>query len=173
MRLFIAINFSTDTRNRLLALRNELHSKSKRGNFCVPENLHLTLAFLGECDGKQTAAVKAVIDTLSFASFDVTVDSVGRFKRDNGDIWWAGLAESKPLIDLQKELTGKLISTGFKFEGRKYSPHITLGREVVTASNSIPLAPFSETVTGIQLMKSEHINGKLTYTSIHLKGASI
>ena len=37
---------NTDTRSRLLALRDELSSRSKRGNFSLPENIHLTLAFL-------------------------------------------------------------------------------------------------------------------------------
>ena len=56
MRLFIAINFSDKTRSRLLALRDELRLHSERGNFTAPENLHLTLVFLGECDDRQTAA---------------------------------------------------------------------------------------------------------------------
>lgn len=97
MRLFIAINFNNDTLSQLFALRDELQSKSERGRFSLPENLHLTLAFLGECDGKQTAAVKSVIDAVSFEPFDISVDSVGRFKRDSGDIWWAGLRESNHL----------------------------------------------------------------------------
>jgi 2'-5' RNA ligase len=48
MRLFITINFNDDTRSRLLALRDELRGKSKHGRFTLPENLHLTLAFIGE-----------------------------------------------------------------------------------------------------------------------------
>ncbi|MDR0434023.1 MAG: hypothetical protein LBH21_03030 [Gracilibacteraceae bacterium] len=48
-------------RLRLLALRDELRGKSERGRFSAPENLHLTLTFLGECDGKQIAAAKSDI----------------------------------------------------------------------------------------------------------------
>ena len=50
MRLFIAINFNTETCTQLLALRDELRIESQRGSFTAPENLHLTLVFLGECD---------------------------------------------------------------------------------------------------------------------------
>ena len=53
MRLFIAINFNDDTHNRLIALRDELRSRSERGNFSLPENLHLTLAFIGEVSPKK------------------------------------------------------------------------------------------------------------------------
>ena len=167
MRLFIAINFNNETRSRLLALRDELCGKSQRGNFSAPENLHLTLAFLSECDSKQTAAVKSVLSAVNFEPFDIAVDCVGRFKHDGGDIWWVGLRESKPLIVLQGELTEKLIAAGFSLDKRKYSPHITLGREVVTDVKPWQIEPFGETVSIIDLMKSERVNGKLTYTSIY------
>ena len=167
MRLFIAINFSSDTRSRLLALRDDLRARSERGRFSLPENIHLTLAFLGECDAKQAAATKAVMDALAFRPFIIEIEQVGRFKRDGGDIWWAGVADNKPLIDYQRELTDKLITVGFTLDKRKYSPHITLGREVVTDTMPYKITPFGETVSAVDLMKSERIGGKLTYTAIH------
>ena len=170
MRLFIAVNLNDKTRSRLLALRDELHGKSQRGNFSAPENLHLTLAFLGECDSKQTAAVKSVLDTVSFEPFNITIDCIGRFKHDDGDIWWAGLNESKQLSDLHQKLTADLCSHGFNIDKRKYNPHITLGREVVTDVKPWVIEPFGETVSAIDLMKSERINGRLTYTSIYRHG---
>ena len=166
MRLFAAINFNSKTQRRLLDLRDELSGKSRRGNFSFSENLHLTLAFLGECDSKQTAAVKSVLGAVIFEPFDISVYCVGRFKRDGGDIWWAGMRESEPLLTLQNDLTDKLAAAGFTLERRKYSPHITLGREIATDIKPWQIEPFGETVTAIDLMKSERINGKLTYTSI-------
>jgi 2'-5' RNA ligase len=167
MRLFIAINFNDETRARLLALRDKLRSRSKRGNFSLPENLHLTLAFLGECDAKQTASVKNVMTAVNFAPFDVMINQVGLFKRGGTDIWWAGAAASEPLINLQRDLTNRLTDAGFTLDKRRYSPHITLGREVETDTTPWAIEPFGETVTGIDLMKSERINGKLTYTAIY------
>jgi len=173
MRLFVAINFNNETRSRLLALRDELRGESQRGNFSAPENLHLTLAFLGECDGKQTAAVKSVLNAVSFEPLDVTIDRVGRFKRDGGDIWWASGEPPEGLLTLQRDLTDKLITAEFAFECRKYSPHITLGREVVTDAKPWTIEPFGETLSTIDLMKSERINGKLTYTAIYTKKSEV
>ena len=167
MRLFIAVNFNNETRSRLLALRDGLRSRSERGNFTLPENLHLTLAFLGECDAKQTAAVKAAMDTVRFEPFDIHIERVGHFKRNGGDIWWAGLRGNEALSDLQRELTDKLITAGFSLERRQYKPHITLGREVVTDAAPWQVEPFGETVPGIDLMKSERMAGKLTYSVIY------
>jgi len=157
---------NTDTRSRLLALRDELFSRSKRGNFSLPENIHLTLAFLGECDARQTAAAKAAMDAVRFDPFDIHIERIGRFRRDGGDIWWAGLRGNRQLSDLQRELTDKLIAAGFSLERREYKPHITLGREVVTDAFPCRIEPFGETVSSMELMKSERIAGKLTYTAI-------
>jgi len=167
MRLFIAINFTTDTRNGLLALRDELRDQSEHGRYSYPENIHLTLAFLGECDNKQTTAAKAAMDAIVFDPFDIVIERIGRFKRDGGDIWWAGVRESNVLMDLQKKLVSVLCSNGFALEKRKFSPHITLGREVRTKAVPQTIEPFGETVSQIDLMKSERINGKLTYTPIY------
>jgi len=169
MRLFIAINFSGATRAQLLRLRDELRSRSEHGRFTVPENLHLTLAFLGECDAKQAAAAKDAMNAISFEPFAINIERVGRFKRNGGDIWWAGVQVSKPLSDLHGDLTDKLIAVGFKLEKRKYSPHITLGREVLTDAAPWQPPAFGETILSTELMKSERINGKLTYTEIFSK----
>jgi 2'-5' RNA ligase len=170
-RLFIAIIFNSDTQYNLLALRDELRSFSKRGNYTVPENLHLTLVFLGECDAKQATDIKEVMDAITFAPFDLMIERIGRFKRNDGDLWWAGVRESKKLMDLQQKLTDRLLAKGFKFDKRQYSPHITLGRKVQTDTSPWQIPIFGETITSIDLMKSERIGGKLTYTVIFKKGA--
>jgi len=170
MRLFIAINFNADTKSKLQALCDDLRMASGRGRYSLPENLHLTLAFLGECDAKQTAATKSAIDEVDFDPFYLQIDRIGRFKRSGGDIWWAGVRENKALADLYKDLTPRLRERGFGSEERKFNPHITLGREVVTKAQPRQVEPFGETVSRIDLMKSERIHGKLTYTSIHRRG---
>ena len=173
MRLFIAINFSPDARSRLLALQSELRSKSERGDFTLPENIHLTLVFLGECSLKQCAAAKAAMDAVCFEPFSIEVDRMGYFGRGDGNIWWAGVRESRPMLELQRELTNKLAGHGFAPENRRYSPHITLGRRVVTGADGWKIEPFSEAVKSIELMKSERIQGKLTYTCLASKAARL
>ena len=167
MRLFIAINFGDETKNALLALRDELSSRAERGNFTVPDNMHLTLAFLGECNTKQAVAAKAAMDAAGFEPFDAQIVRVGRFGRgDDESIWFAGLHESKPLLDLQRNLVRELAASGFVLDRRRFSPHITLGRRVVTGASPWRIEPFGEIVNRIDLMKSERLNGKLTYTAI-------
>lgn len=166
MRLFFAVNFNNNTRSQLLTLRDALRSRSESGNFSAPENLHLTLAFLGECNAAQTAAAKAVLNGIHFEPFDLLIDRMGRFKRSGGDIWWAGLRKSKPLQKLQQDLTGRLTDSGFHFRQSEYHPHITLGREVITAAKPWQIKPFGEIADTVELMKSERIGGKLRYSAV-------
>ena len=169
MRLFIALNLTNETRARLLALQDDLRAQSARGNFSLPENLHLTLAFLGECDARQTVAAKKAIANVKFIPIDITIDRVGRFRRDGGDIWWAGVKETSALMSLQRDLTKQLLTAGFALERRRYSPHITLGREIVTDAAPWKIEPFGEMISRVDLMKSERVQDKLTYTAIYSK----
>lgn len=167
MRLFIAINFNTETRSKLIKLRDELRNDSIKGHFSTSENLHLTLVFLGECNEKQTRDIKSAMNVIEFRPFEININSVGRFKRDGGDIWWAGVSYNKPLTSLYENITKKLTEFGFRTEKRKFSPHITLGREIFTNASPRKFKEFGQTVEKIELMKSERIAGKLTYTTIH------
>ena len=170
MRLFIAINFSNATRNRLLALRDELRTGSEAGNFTSPENLHITLAFLGECNMKQAAAIRNAMDSVSFEPFDVRIERVGRFGGGQGEaLWWAGASVNKALSDLHGALSDNLTTAGFSLDTRKFSPHITLGRRVVTDAVPWRIEPFGETAHKIDLMKSERIDGRLTYTATYTR----
>ncbi|MDR2266359.1 MAG: RNA 2',3'-cyclic phosphodiesterase, partial [Christensenellaceae bacterium] len=72
------------------------------------------------------------------------------------------MREDKPLLALQRNLSDRLSTAGFALESRKFSPHITLGREVSTRVEPWWIETFGEMVNSIELMKSERIGGKLT-----------
>ena len=166
MRLFIAINFTDATRSKLHDLQNELHFMSIRGRYTNPDNMHLTLAFLGECDMEQYSAAITAMAACNFKPFDIWFYNVGRFRRDGGDIWWVGLHDSNQLTSLHLDLTYHLASVGFELERRRFSPHVTIGREVYTHEKPWQVEAFKEPVSSIDLMKSERINGKMVYTII-------
>ena len=175
MRLFIAINFPDEIKATIAEIRDSLKESALRGNFTIDENLHLTLVFLGECDFRQTGAIKTVMDDTIFSEFTLTLDKVGYFKRDGGNTWWIGLKENDSTSVLQADLTQRLKQKGFVLENRKYTPHVTIAREVKMLAGfvkpEIPQDSFD--VTSVELMKSERINGKLRYTPVFSKSAII
>lgn len=173
MRLFIAINFDEETRKNIIDVQQRLRILGT-GNFSHPENLHLTLAFLGEIAPTKVDAVQQAMNRTAVGPISLTFDHVGRFKRDGGDIWWIGLSENRPLLSLQKELSGHLADAGFHLEDRRFSPHITLARGVrldTQPEHSTLLgSAFSTRASTISLMRSERISGSLTYTEQYCRG---
>ena len=175
MRLFIAVNFNDETKDALLRLRGQLSRMAVRGNFTLRENLHLTLAFLGECNEKQATSACAALDQVIFSPFEISIERIGRFGGSGGgsggeSLWWAGIHVGGQLSTLHHALTRYLEGAGFVADKRKFSPHITLGRRIVTDAVPWNIRPFGETIRKIDLMRSERIDGKLTYTAIHSKG---
>ena len=152
MRLFIAVNFSENALKSLLAARERLRELTGgRGGFTQDTNLHLTLAFLG---GRPLTLV---------------IDRSGRFRRDGGDIWWAGAADNPALAAYQRRLTRELRERGFDLENRRFSPHVTLARRIVTElppGTRLITEPVTERVDGVSLMRSELGRGAPKYTEL-------
>lgn len=171
MRLFIAITFNEQVCSRLADLRDRLKDEAKRGRFVPVENLHLTLAFLGQVDESDLVKVETIMDSLDFTDFYLSIGSLGRFKRRVGNLWWAGVNECEELTQIQDKLKTKLTNLGFEIDQRKFSPHITLAREVISKTEPRPIKEFGQQINRIDLMKSERIDGKLTYTPIYVTGA--
>jgi len=171
MRLFIAINFPDEVKATVAKIRDSLMETALRGNFSFDDNLHLTLVFLGECDIRQTEAAKAVMDDIPFSEFTLMLDKVGYFKRDGGNTWWIGIKENNAISVLQEDLTKRLIQKGFILENRKYTPHITIAREVIMPAGFTKpdVKQVNFNITSIELMKSERINGTLVYSPIRSK----
>ncbi len=167
MRLFIAVNFSDEIKNSLLRYIDDLKKASLSGNFTRKENLHLTLAFIGETS--RVSAVKACIDSVPFEAFPLSLYGSGRF----GDLWWVGIKKEPRLSVLAEDLCESLREKGFKIEKRAFKPHITAARELKTDGEirSREVTAASMTVKRISLMKSERINGRLVYTEIYGRNA--
>ncbi|HZJ78343.1 MAG TPA: RNA 2',3'-cyclic phosphodiesterase [Clostridia bacterium] len=165
MRLFIAINFDNETKQKLLTVQKELRLCAN-GNFTRPENLHLTILFLGEV--KDFSAVKKSIDTHFNSPIKLCFDKVGKF---GNNLYWVGIKQNKNLKGLYLNMCNDLISKGYDIDcSRDFNAHITLARQLVFSKQpSFSFDVFSITAKCVSLMKSERIDGGLTYTEIYKK----
>jgi 2'-5' RNA ligase len=159
MRLFVAIHFSPEIKNILLAAIDDLRRQSA-GNFTRPENLHLTLAFIGESD--RIAEAKAALSAVTAEPFELTVGGTGKF----GDIYWVGVDKNPALSALADSVRNELTKHEIDFDTKPFKAHITLAREVQTREIKLNIPPTTMTVSRISLMRSDRINGKLTYTEV-------
>jgi len=161
MRLFVAIHFSPEVRRVLLDAMDEIRRNARQANVTRPENLHLTLAFIGETTDIRGA--REAIDGIAGPTFGLVVGGAGHF----GDILWAGIAENPALAALAESVQNALRARGFSIERRPWRPHITLARQVRSDGPlKLSIPETAMTVGRVSLMKSERINGRLTYTEV-------
>ena len=170
MRLFIAINFGENELDAFEAARDRLRERAGRANYSRRENLHLTLAFLGEQPQARLPDARAAMLAAAAGSqpFTLRFERSGRFRREGGDIWWLGAADCPALTALQSRLASELRARGFALEDRRFYPHLTLARRVFGAADprSLLAGAVPCRVSGMSLMLSERPEGKLTYTEL-------
>ena len=123
MRLFIAIELSEEMKKSLLDIQEQFRRLGVHGNYTRPENLHLTLAFIGEYS-EQDKVLEAM-SSLCFRPVELRLRGLGSF----GELWWAGLEENGELSRLVTQLRRALARRGIPYDRKKFLPHITLVRK--------------------------------------------
>ena len=133
-----------------------------RGRYTREENLHLTLAFIGEYGNPDK--VLDAMEAADFKKLTIEIDGMGNF----GDLYWVGLKDNPQLISFVKRLRKNLSDEEIPFDRKKFSPHITLVRrgEFIHGKASLPrsLPKMKMNVKSIALVKSEFGKKGMNYT---------
>ncbi len=174
MRLFIAINFTNEVKDNLAKTIKDLRLESIKGSFTRIENLHVTVAFLGEVAPEKVSDIISVVEENTSCRGPITIEigGLGKFVRQKECLYWCGVKENEELGRLQQALVNGLKDHHFSVDDKPFKPHITLARRCVMKqgfeesrfAQSIPTMCMR--VDGISLMKSERIEGRLVYSSI-------
>jgi len=133
-RIFIAINLPEKIKKKLMDYQSKWPNLPIR--WIKPENLHLTLAFLGYLSDEELLEVLKITKEVASrnSSFLINLKKIiyGPPKKMPPRMVWAEGEKSEELGKLQKDLENSLLSSSFKGlpepEARPYTPHITLGR---------------------------------------------
>lgn len=168
MRLFIAINFEDQVKDKIFQVQSRVREYSQKGNYSREQNFHLTLIFLGELEEAQLPVIEEAINNVSWEAFEVTFSRLGYFKRDGGDLWWIGLDKTPALMALQRDLSKELEQRGFMVEHRAFQPHLTLARQVFSDRGmDLHIEPFRAQIRQVSLMKSERLGSQLVYNQVY------
>ena len=124
-RLFVALRPPPPIRARLTADMEGVIDARWQDD----EQLHITLRFIGEVDGRVAEDVAAALGAVHAPVPEVRVSGVGSFgSRGRVNALWAGLAPHEPLAALHRKVDQALVRAGLEPERRAYLPHITLAR---------------------------------------------
>ena len=164
MRLFIAIPLSDEMRRSIRDVQEEFRRQGVRGNYSPAENLHITLAFIGEHDDPD--AVLDAVQNASFAPFDLMMDKIGCF----GDLWWTGLSGSEALQALVRKLRRELSDAEIPFDRKKFKAHITFLRRAYVPGGGkitpVEIESVSMRVDHVSLMLSTRGKNGMIYTEL-------
>lgn len=130
-RIFIAVKVEPSA--KFLTLISTLKSvlKSDSIKWTNPENIHITLAFLGDTDEKVIEDISLMLKDkcTGSGSFELLIKGLGLFRSINDPrIIWTGIKPSEKLVRLNELVIGGLKDLKIKFEDRPFKPHLTLGR---------------------------------------------
>jgi len=164
MILFTAIELSETAKGALCDVMENMRSIGVTGNYTRRENLHLTLAYIGESEDAES--IIHVMNNICVQPFSLNLRGVGSF----GDILWAGVEQSDVLINMAEELKRELRAVGFEIERRPFKPHITLVRKASGFCLDDILVPQVEmTVRKMTLFHSHRVDGVLMYTPLFVR----
>ena len=156
MRLFIAIDMDSAVLERVAALQKKLREATRLSGGQVtwvrPEQMHLTLKFLGPVEDNDVSRVCATAQETAnrYEAFELACQGVGVFGHP-ARVVWAGVDGGTSLKGMQRELDERFTQAGWAAENRAFAAHLTLCR-VKSASAGFALAaaiePFADEVFG-------------------------
>jgi len=177
-RTFISANIENrETLRNLVTTQQTLNATGADIKSVEPENIHITLKFLGEIPETQVQRVEEKISEISFTPIKLEIEETGVFPNlRRPRVVWAGVkGEIEKLGQVFMELEEKLESIGFKKEMRRFQPHITIGRvrsgrnreNLVHELLQLQNKKYGEvTVNQISFMKSELTRHGPIYTQL-------
>ena len=130
MRTFIAIDLPEKIKNKIAELENDFKKCNLTFKWVKPENLHLTLKFLGDISQEQVSKVKEAITKISgkFAAFKANFNGFGFFPNARKPrVFFISIDKEELFKSIASELEKELETLGFDKKNR-FKSHITLAR---------------------------------------------
>ena len=150
-------------RKAISDVQDDLKHQGVRGNYTPRENLHLTLAFIGEYNDPDR--VLDIVDQVPMEPFEISLDGMGAF----GDLWWIGLAPSKTLQSYVRQLRHAMAEGDIPFDRKRFSPHITILRRAnidISKVRAQPVERANMVAVHASLMRSDRGRNGMIYTEI-------
>ena len=135
-RLFLALWPEAAERERMVVLAQTVTG----GRKVQPDNLHLTLVFLGVTPGERLRCYEQALQDIPVPRLTLTLDRMGYWPR-SGILWLGASRTPPPLLALVTDLNRRLETCGFTPERRPFQVHITLARKF---PGSVPVTVLDE-----------------------------
>jgi len=179
MRSFVAIELSPALREPLVRLLAKL-PRSRDVRWCTPEQLHVTLRFLGEVDEVRLPQVCRIVSEVSagLGAFEMQLSGLGCFPSQRQPrVLWCGIEDrSRGCARWVEAADPRFEQLGFERETRAFTPHVTLGRSKSAAGSAVlrsvlaqavKLPPVAMTARSVVLFESRLLPQGAQYRAVH------
>ena len=148
MRAFIAIPCPEEIRNGIVEVQEELMGMGKL-KLVEPENIHLTLKFLGKTDDKKLADLKERLKFLKIGKFEISLKGLGVFQSIfRARVIWIGVKKGSDKVStLHSIIDEESHASGFGKEN-DFHPHFTIAR--VKSIDKDKLSEIMDKVKGME-----------------------
>jgi 2'-5' RNA ligase len=129
------------------------------GRRVVPENIHLTLAFLGSVDVSFRECAEQAAAEIRAASFTLALEQMGYWSK-SGILWVGPNQAPQPLLHLVNDLNAGLAGCGYEAEQRPYAAHLALARKACLRQAIYSIEPRAWEINRFHLAQSHtHADG--------------
>lgn len=136
-----------------------------RGRQLKPEQIHLTLRFVGEVNPETASCLQQAAGNISLPSFELVFDTLGYWPRPRV-VWSMPSRTPATLTELAAQLEHACVSCGLAAEKRAYVPHLTLVRNARQAPAHGTMKPLPWPVEAFALIQSETLPQGAVYTEL-------
>jgi 2'-5' RNA ligase len=171
LRLFVALSLP----DGIIARLNLMCSGIPGARWVEPENMHITLRFIGEVDEPTAEEINYNLSHIEAPAFDLELQGLDTFGQGyKAHTLWVGVPSTPALVHLQKKVDSAIVRAGVPHEERKFTPHVTLARmtkpdinrlqSFIEGNNLFKAGPF--TVDQFTLFESQTGKGGPIYTAL-------
>ncbi len=173
IRTFIAIPLPEHVKKEVHRVIGLLRQRNRGVRWVKPDNMHLTLKFLGNIDESFVDDISRALDDIAshYAQLELSIDRLGSFPGpERPRVIWVGLdGDLKSLSEIARDIDDMATDFGVKRETRPFRAHITLGRLKIPTmiDMDVQLDNLGFQSTELLFFKSELLRNGARYTVLH------
>ncbi|MDT8453243.1 MAG: RNA 2',3'-cyclic phosphodiesterase [Gammaproteobacteria bacterium] len=167
-RIFLALWPDEATRAQLYAHQQKikcdpaLHAALLQSRAVKPDNLHMTLHFIGSVSSEVLQNLNSALDLVHANAFDMEVDTTGYFPRPR--VLWLGVSQMPPALPALVQQTAACVQQCVEaYELQSFQAHITLFRKVRNPGELVQLPAIHWPVNSFALVESKTLPEGVQY----------
>lgn len=166
IRAFLAIDIDEHLFDKIREIQDSLMQVKDDLRLVPPENIHITLEFLGNIHPSIVDEISRIMQAISLEPFNLEFKGVGIFNPKFIRVVWIGTGDgSKNAISLAEDLKKRLKTLGVRITKKRFTPHATIAR-VKSKRNTRELARSIQELSEIKI-------GTMMVTSFKLKKSEL